>query len=56
MVITESNVKRAVELLKVLINTPSLSREEGDPTDRLQMFIERRCSAKYTVTLTTSGW
>ena len=41
MVITESNVKRAVELLKVLINTPSLSREEGDATDRLQMFIER---------------
>lgn len=41
MVITESNVKRAVELLKVLINTPSISREEGDATDRLQMFIER---------------
>ncbi len=41
MNISEPNVKQAVELLKVLINTPSLSREEGDATDRLQMFIER---------------
>ena len=41
MNISESNVNQAVELLKVLINTPSLSREEGDATDRLQHFIER---------------
>ena len=41
MIISESNVSQAVELLKVLINTPSLSREEGDATDRLQHFIER---------------
>ncbi len=41
MVITDANVNRAVELLKVLINTPSPSREEGDATDRLQLFIER---------------
>ena len=41
MNISESNVNQAIELLKVLINTPSLSREEGDATDRLQHFIER---------------
>ena len=38
---SEANVKQAVELLKVLINTPSISREEGDATDKLQLFIER---------------
>ena len=41
MIITESNVNRAVELLKVLISTPSISREESDATDKLQHFIER---------------
>ena len=41
MNISEANVNQAVELLKVLINTPSISREEGDATDRLQLFIER---------------
>lgn len=41
MNISESNVNQAVELLKVLINTPSISREEGDATDKLQLFIER---------------
>ena len=41
MKVTEANVKQAVELLKVLINTPSISREEGDATDKLQLFIER---------------
>ena len=41
MKISESNVNQAVELLKMLISTPSLSREEGDATDKLQMFIER---------------
>ena len=47
MVITEKNVNRAVELLKVLINTPSLSREEGDATDKLQMFIERGAPVQF---------
>ena len=41
MNVSEANVKQAVELLKVLISTPSISREEGDATDRLQLFIER---------------
>lgn len=41
MIITESNVNSAVELLKVLISTPSISREESDATDKLQHFIER---------------
>lgn len=46
MDIREANVNQAVELLKVLINTPSLSREEGDATDKLQMFIERGAPVK----------
>lgn len=37
----KAKVTQAVELLKVLISTPSISREEGDATDRLQLFIER---------------
>ena len=37
----EANVRQAVELLKVLISTPSVSREEGDAADKLQLFIER---------------
>lgn len=41
MNISESNVNQAVELLKVLISVPSISREEGDATDKLQLFIER---------------
>lgn len=41
MNITELNVNQAVELLKLLISTPSFSREEGDAADRLQYFIER---------------
>ncbi|MBO5866409.1 MAG: M20 family metallo-hydrolase [Bacteroidaceae bacterium] len=47
MIVTESNVNRAVELLKVLINTPSLSREESDATDKLQMFIERGAPVQF---------
>lgn len=47
MIITESNVNSAVELLKVLISTPSLSREEGDATDRLQLFIERGAPVRF---------
>lgn len=41
MKISESNVNQAVELLKLLVSTPSVSREEGDATDKLQLFIER---------------
>ena len=47
MVITESNVNSAVELLKVLISTPSISREESDATDKLQLFIERGAPVRF---------
>ena len=50
MIVSEANVKQAVELLKVLISSPSISREEGDATDKLQLFIERgapvRCDVR----------
>ena len=42
-----SEVNRAVELLKVLISTPSISREESDAADRLQTFIERSMPVKF---------
>jgi len=41
MVISPTNVQQAVELLKMLICTPSISREESEAADKLQMFIER---------------
>ena len=41
MKVSEANVRQAVELLKVLISTPSVSREEGEAADKLQLFIER---------------
>ena len=41
MNISEQNVTQAVELLKVLVSTPSISREESDAADKLQRFIER---------------
>lgn len=41
MKISEQNVMQAVELLKVLVSTPSISREESDAADKLQIFIER---------------
>ena len=47
MIITESNVNSAVELLKVLISTPSISREESDATDKLQHFIERGAPVRF---------
>ncbi len=47
MIITESNVNRAVELLKVLVSTPSISREESDATDKLQHFIERGAPVRF---------
>ena len=45
--ITEANVNQAVELLKVLVSTPSISREESDATDRLQLFIERGAPVRF---------
>ncbi|MBR5475937.1 MAG: M20 family metallo-hydrolase [Bacteroidaceae bacterium] len=42
-----ADVNRAVELLKVLISTPSISREENDAADRLQTFIERSMPVKF---------
>ena len=47
MKITEANINQAVELLKVLINTPSISREEGDAADKLQLFIERSAPVQF---------
>ncbi len=38
---TPSNTQQAVELLKMLISTPSISREESDAADKLQTLIER---------------
>lgn len=38
---SEKNITQAVELLKLLVSTPSVSREESDAADKLQMFIER---------------
>ena len=49
MNITEANINQAVELLKVLINTPSISCEEGDATDKLQMFIERSAPIQFEI-------
>lgn len=40
-------INGAVELLKVLISTPSMSREESDVADRLQTFIERSMPVKF---------
>ena len=37
----EKNIKQAVELLKMLVSTPSVSRDESVAADKLQMFIER---------------
>ena len=41
MKVTQQNVTQATELLKLLISTPSTSREESDAADKLQFFIER---------------
>lgn len=41
MKIEEQNIAQAVELLKQLIGTPSVSRDESVAADKLQMFIER---------------
>ncbi|MBR5852184.1 MAG: M20 family metallo-hydrolase [Bacteroidaceae bacterium] len=49
MKVNEANVKQAVELLKVLVSTPSISREEGEATDKLQLFIERGAPVKCDV-------
>lgn len=41
MKFSDKNIAQAVELLKLLVSTPSVSREESDAADKLQMFIER---------------
>ncbi len=41
MNITPQQLQQAIELLQVLISTPSTSREESDAADRLQTFIAR---------------
>lgn len=38
---TKATIKQATDLLKVLISTPSISRDESDAADKLQTFIER---------------
>ena len=47
MKITEANINQAVELLKVLINTPSISRDESEAMDKLQLFIERSAPVQF---------
>lgn len=49
MKITEQNITQAVELLRLLISTPSVSREEGEAADKLQMFIERGAPVKVDI-------
>lgn len=41
MQIPRQHIQQAVELLQLLISTPSFSREESEAADRLQMFIHR---------------
>lgn len=41
MNITQSNIQQAVELLQMLISTPSISGEESEAADKLQLFIQR---------------
>lgn len=37
----DSNVRQAIDLLQMLISTPSISKEESDAADKLQTFILR---------------
>lgn len=41
MKITQQQIQQAIELLQVLISTPSTSRDESEAADRLQTFIAR---------------
>ena len=41
MEITKNDIEQAVGLLKILISTPSVSREESEAADRLQSYMER---------------
>lgn len=47
MNITETNINQAVELLKLLINTPSISRDESEAMDKVQTFIERSAPVQF---------
>ena len=41
MEITKNDIEQAVGLLKILISTPSLSRDESEAADKLQSYMER---------------
>ena len=41
MQIPQPYLQQAIELLQLLISTPSISREESEAADKLQMFIEK---------------
>lgn len=41
MEITKNDIEQAVGLLKILISTPSVSREESEAADKLQSYMER---------------
>ena len=41
MEITKGDIEQAVGLLKILVSTPSISRDESAAADKLQSYIER---------------
>ena len=41
MEITKNDIEQAVGLLKILISTPSVSRDESEAADKLQSYMER---------------
>ena len=41
MEITKTDIEQAVDLLKILISTPSISRDESAVADKLQLYMER---------------
>lgn len=49
MNIPKANIQQAIDLLQVLISTPSVSRDESVAADKLQTFIER--SAPFRVNM-----
>ena len=49
MEITRNDIDQAVGLLKILISTPSVSREESEAADRLQSYMERSIPFQGTV-------
>ena len=49
MEITKNDIEQAVGLLKILISTPSVSRDESEAADRLQSYMERSIPFQGTV-------